>query len=82
MIDTFLPLDDDSSLLISKNDATYLYIPTPPCHFVSVDDQLSPKIGGETAQVTGRTDRAWAVAHYYVVRMIRAAVGGGKITPD
>jgi len=46
-----------------------------------VDDQLLPKIGGETAKVTGRADKAWVVAHYYVVRPMRAAVGGGKITP-
>ena len=64
-----------------QNDATHLYIPTLPCHFGGVDDQLLPKIGGETAQVTGRTDKVWAVAHYYVARLMRAAVGGGKITP-
>ena len=88
MIGTFLPLDDDSSLPISirlicppKNNATHSYIPTPPCHFVGVDDHLLPKIGGETAQVTGRADKAWAVAHYYVARLMIAAVGGGKITP-
>ena len=46
-----------------------------------MDDQLLPKIGGETACVTGRADKAWAVAHYYVARLMRAAVGGDKITP-
>ena len=37
--------------------------------------------GGETAQVTGRADKAWAVAHadlgLHVARLMRAAVGGG-----
>jgi hypothetical protein len=37
--------------------------------------------GGETAQVTVRADKAWAVAHadlgLHVARLMRAAVGGG-----
>ena len=37
--------------------------------------------GGETAQVTGRADKAWAVAHadlgLHVARLMRAAVSGG-----
>ena len=44
-----------------------------------MDDQILPKIGGKTAQVTGRADKAWVVAHYYVARLMRAAVGGGKL---
>jgi len=44
---------------------------------------FSPPImadGGETAQVTGRGDKAWVVAHadlgLHVTRLMRAAVGG------
>ena len=37
--------------------------------------------GGETAQVTGGADKAWAVAHadlgLHVAQLMRAAVGGG-----
>jgi hypothetical protein len=37
--------------------------------------------GDEAAQVTGRADKAWAVAHadlgLHVARLMRVAVGGG-----
>ena len=40
--------------------------------------------GGETAQVTGRADKAWAVAHadrgLHVTRLMRVAVGGVNLT--
>ena len=35
-----------------------------PCQFTAD--------GGETAQITGRADKAWAVAHANVARLMRA----------
>ena len=75
------PFPSRFAWFVLQNDATHSYIPTPLCHFLGVDDRLLFKIGGETAQVTGRADKAWAVAHYYVAQLMRAAVGGGKTTP-
>ncbi len=35
--------------------------------------------GGVTAQIAGRTDKAWAVTHANLARLMREAVGG-KLT--
>ncbi len=55
----------------------------PSYGVVSMDtpNQMQVTDGGETAQVKGRADKAWAVAHadlgLHVARLMRAAVGGG-----
>ena len=43
-----------------------------------VSHYCTASVDCDAAQVTGRADKSWAVAHFGVARLMRAAVGGGS----
>ena len=51
---------------------------TPGTYNRLVSHYCTAAVDGKTAQVTGRADKTWAVAHFGVARLMRAAVGGGS----